>query len=118
MANYSSATKREHTPRTINSVTNDTSINTTPADGDADDAASRQMLEILVELICGGGDDPRTRSAALLVLMGTIQHTDDPSALAHAAKHLAFIQCGEFNAFGIVDAQISTLKHELLTTRN
>jgi hypothetical protein len=75
------------------------------------------MLETLVELICGAGDDPRTRSAALLVLMGTVQHSDDPRALAHAAKHLAFIQCGEFNAFGIVDAQIATLKHELLTTR-
>jgi len=73
-----------------------------------------RAIEALVEIICGAGDDVGTRSAALLVLMGTVQDAEDPRALANAAKHFAFTQCGEFNAFGMVDAQIAMFGRELL----
>ena len=109
MASHSSATAREHT------LKRNTPINSTPTDTQTiENNGSRQLLETLVEMICGGGDDPGTRSAALLVLMATVQDADDPKSLAHAAKHLAFIQCGEFNAFGIVDAQVAMLGRELM----
>jgi hypothetical protein len=81
----------------------------------AEDASHKPTIETLVEMICGGGDDPGTRSMALLVLMGTLQNADDPKALANAAKHLAFTQCGELNAFGMVDTQIGMFGRELLT---
>lgn len=75
---------------------------------------TQPTIEALVEMICGAGDDVGTRSAALLVLMGILQDADDPKALANTAKHFAFTQCGEFNAFGVVDAQIASLGRELL----
>ncbi len=170
MASYSNATEREHTPRTINSVTNKTfnipindavkrrawavildesidegsrniiryalgindpllaelvlrvgagesivealvpEVTSNIAEADS----SKRDLETLVQMICGGGDDPGTRSAALLVLMATLQNAENPKSLAPAAKHLAFAQCGEFNAFGMIDAQIAMLWRELL----
>ncbi|HXS02492.1 MAG TPA: hypothetical protein VN724_18110 [Pyrinomonadaceae bacterium] len=76
--------------------------------------STKPTIEALVEMICGAGDDAGTRSAALLVLMGMLQDAEDPKALANAAKHFAFTQCGEFNAFGMVDDQIASLGRELL----
>ena len=172
MANHSSATLREHTARTINTVTNNTleldspisdavtrralaviqeksidagsrnliryaleinypslaelvlrvdagetidNIFPTDTSGLAEDDSSKQSIETLVEMICGAGDDLGTRSGALLVLMGTLQNAGDPKALEHAAKQFAFTQCGELNAFGMVDTQIAMLERELLT---
>jgi len=74
-----------------------------------------EKIEILVELICRAGDEPAARSAALLVLMATLENSTHPKVLANHAKHLAFTHCGELNAFGIVDAQIEMLESELLT---
>jgi hypothetical protein len=34
--------------------------------------------------------------------------------LANTAKHLAFTRCGELNLFGMVEAQVATVEHELL----
>jgi len=41
------------------------------------------------------GDEPETKSAALLVLMATIENSTHPKVLANTAKHLAFTRCGE-----------------------
>jgi hypothetical protein len=158
MANYSSATEREHTPHTDNSnpineavkrraeaVIQDQSIDSgsrnliryaleindpflaelvlrvdagesigDDINAEDTDDPTRPTLEALVEMICGAADDAGTRSAALLVLMGMLQDAEDPRALANAAKHFAFTQCGEFNAFGMVDDQITSLGRELL----
>lgn len=78
---------------------------------DADDSA-RGKVEALAEIICGAGDQS---AAALFVLMGTMQNSTDPEALANTVKHFAFTRCGELNVFGMVDAQIAVVEGELLS---
>jgi len=47
--------------------------------------------------------------------MGTLQDSTEPEALANTVKHFAFTRCGEFNVFGMVDAQIAVIEGELLS---
>ena len=75
--------------------------------------SSDEKVEELVEMICRAGDEPETKSAALLVLMATIENSTHPKALANTAKHLAFTRCGELNLFGMVEAQVATVEGEL-----
>ena len=79
------------------------------------DDSNEEKIEALTEMICRAGDEPATKSAALLVLMATLQNATDPKALAHTVKHLAFTRCGELNAHGMVDAQIAVLESELFS---
>jgi hypothetical protein len=74
---------------------------------------SREKFGALAEIICGAGDDS---AAALFVLMGMLQNSTNPKALANTAKHLAFTRCGELNVFGMVDAQIAVVGQELLAS--
>ena len=74
--------------------------------------SSREKIEALAEIICGAGSES---AAALLVLMGTLQNSTDPTVLANTVKHFAFTRCGELNVYGMVDAQIAVLQSELLT---
>jgi hypothetical protein len=85
----------------------------TPASGEHD--SSEDKIEALTEIICRVGDEARTKSAALLVLMATLENATHPKALANLAKHLAFTRCGELNVSGMVDAQIAVLESELLS---
>jgi hypothetical protein len=78
------------------------------------DDSSEDKIEALVELICRAGDEPETKSAALLVLMSTLENATHPKVLANTAKHLAFNRCGDLNLLGMVDAQIAMLEGELL----
>ena len=80
-----------------------------------DDASSEEKIEALAELICRAGDEPETKSAALLVLMAMLENAPHPKVLANTAKHFAFSRCGELNVSGMVDAQIAVLENELLT---
>jgi hypothetical protein len=73
--------------------------------------SSAEKIEALAEIICGRGDES---AVALFVLMGMLQNSSDPKALANTAKHLAFTRCGELNLFGMVDSQIAVLEGELL----
>lgn len=73
--------------------------------------SSEEKIEALTDLICRAGDEP---SAALLVLLSTLENSTHPKALANTAKHLAFTRCGELNVYGMVDAQIAALEGELL----
>jgi len=68
-------------------------------------------IEALAEIICRTDDES---SAALFVLMGTVENSPHPKLLANAAKHVAFTRCGELNLFGIVDAQLAVVEGELL----
>jgi len=77
-----------------------------------DDTDSREKIEALADIICGVGDKP---AVALLVLMGMLQNSVEPTVLAHTVKHFAFTRCGELNAYGIVDAQVAMLENQLLT---
>jgi hypothetical protein len=76
--------------------------------------ASEEKIAALAEIICRDGDEPATKSAALLVLMSALEDATHPRALANTAKHLAFTRCGELNFSGMVDAQIAVVESELL----
>lgn len=76
--------------------------------------ASREKVEMLADMICRAGDEPETKSAALLVLMSVIENSTHPRALANTTKHLAFTRCGELNLYGMVEMQIATVEAELL----
>jgi hypothetical protein len=72
--------------------------------------SSEEKIDTLTELICRAGNEP---SAALLVLLATLENSTLPKALANTAKHLAFTRSGELNLYGMVDAQIAVLETAL-----
>jgi hypothetical protein len=73
--------------------------------------SSEEKIETLTELICRAGDEP---SAALLVLLATLENSTHPKALANSAKHLAFTRCGELNVYGMVESHITALEDRLI----
>ncbi len=79
-----------------------------------DDLSAAEKIKMLADLICRAGDDPVPKSAALFVLMATLESSTDPKVLANHVKHLAFTRCGELNAYGMVDTQVAALEGELL----
>jgi len=79
-----------------------------------DEIPTVEKLERLAAMICQAGSQPETRSAALLVLMSTLENSSEPKVLANHVKHIAFTRCGELNCFGMVDAQIAAIEGELL----
>jgi hypothetical protein len=78
-----------------------------------DDDFDVEKIEALAEMICRDGDEPDTKSAALLVLMAALEGSAHPKALANTVKHLAFNHCAERNLCGMVDAEIRVLDAEL-----
>ena len=72
-------------------------------------------IAALAAMICRAGDEAETKSAALLVLMSTLENASHPKALANLAKHIAFKRCGELNLNSMVETQIEVLESELLT---
>ena len=79
-------------------------------------STDEEKIAALADLICRTGDEAGTKSAALLVLMSTLENASHPKALANLAKHSAFTRCSELNINGMVEAQIAALESELLTT--
>ncbi|HEX5875276.1 MAG TPA: hypothetical protein VFY60_11570 [Pyrinomonadaceae bacterium] len=55
--------------------------------GPNEDDSRDDKIEALAEIICRGGDES---AGALFVLMGTIQNSTHPEALANTVKHFAF----------------------------
>ena len=80
----------------------------------SDEISTEEKVERLAEMICHVGSQPETKSAALLVLMSTLENSTEPKVLANHVKHLAFTRCGELNCFGMVEAQIAAIETELL----
>ena len=74
-----------------------------------------EKIAALAEMICRAGDEAGTKSAALLVLVSTLENVSHPKALANLAKHFAFTRCGDLNLNGMVETQIATLESELFT---
>ncbi|HEU4508854.1 MAG TPA: hypothetical protein VFR78_11485 [Pyrinomonadaceae bacterium] len=72
-----------------------------------------EKIEALTDIICRAGDEPETKSAALLVLMARLENSSHPKVLANTLKHLAFTRCGELNVYDVVDAQIAVAENEL-----
>jgi len=79
-----------------------------------DEISTEEKVERLAAMICQAGSQPETRSAALLVLMSTLENSTEPKVLANHVKHIAFTRCGELNCFGMVDVQIAAIEAELL----
>ena len=79
-----------------------------------DEISTEEKLERLATMIYQAGSQPETRSAALLVLMSTLETSTEPKVLANYVKHIAFTRCGELNCFGMVDTQIAAIESELL----
>jgi hypothetical protein len=77
------------------------------------DPATEQKVRMLAEMICRDGDEAKTKSAALLVLLAALENAEHPKLLANTAKHFAFTRCGELNVCGMVDAQTALLENEL-----
>jgi len=77
-------------------------------------STDEERIAALTEIICRAGDEAGTKSAALLVLMSTLENASHPKALANLAKHLSFTRCGELNFNGVVEAQIAVFESELL----
>ena len=75
-----------------------------------EDDSLEEKIEALADIICRAGGES---AAALLGLMGTLEHSTQPKVLANTAKHYAFTCCGELNLFGMVDAQIAVVEGEL-----
>jgi len=80
----------------------------------SEDDVSDEKIAALAEIICRAGDEPATKSAALLVLMAALEAATSSRALANTAKHVAFTRCGELNFCNMVDAQIPVIESELL----
>ena len=72
-----------------------------------------EKIAALTEMICRAGDEPEIKSAALFVLMATIENSAHPKALANGAKYGAFIRCAEMNPYKMVDAQVEMMDREL-----
>ena len=79
-----------------------------------EDDLSEAKIEALTELICRAGDEPDIKSAALLVLVATLESAAHPKVLANMAKHLAFTHCGELNLCGMVDGQVAVIEAEVI----
>jgi hypothetical protein len=79
-----------------------------------DEISDEEKLELLAEMLCQAGSQLETRSAALLVLMSTVENSEQPKLLANHVKHIAFTRCGELNCYGMVDSQIVAIESELL----
>ena len=74
-----------------------------------------EKVEALAEIICLSSDKA---SAALLVLMATLENAPHAKALANAVKHFAFTNCFASNLYGLADAQIAMVESELLAVNS
>ena len=81
-------------------------------ENDRDDV-SEEKIAALAEMICRDGDEPATKSAALLVLMAALENAAHPKAVANAAKHAAFARCGELDVNDMVESQVAVLERDL-----
>jgi hypothetical protein len=82
-----------------------------PLDNDAE--STEQKIKMLTDKISDAGEEP---TAALLVLMSTLENATSPTVLANIAKRLAFTRCVELNVYGMVDVQIAALEGELFAS--
>jgi hypothetical protein len=71
---------------------------------------SEEEINALAEIICRAGNEC---SAALLVLMATLENSTHPRLLANAAKHFAFTRCGDLNLYRMVGDQIARINEEV-----
>jgi hypothetical protein len=73
-----------------------------------------KKVEALAEIICRSGDEP---TAALFILMETLENSKNPRVFASRAKHVAFSRCGELHVYEMIDAQLAELEGESLASK-
>ena len=78
-----------------------------------EDKPSLRKAEALAEIISRSGDQP---TAALFILMETLENSKDPRVFASRAKHVAFSRCGELHVYEMIDTQVAELERELLAS--
>jgi len=71
-----------------------------------EDDSTLKEIEALAEIICRAGDEP---TAALFILMETVENSAHPEVFTSRAKHVAFSRCGELQVYEMVDAQLRQL---------
>jgi len=79
---------------------------------DKDDSTARK-IEALAEIICRAGAES---TAALFILMETLESSTHPKVFASTAKHIAFSRCGDLHVYEMVDAQLAVVEGELLAS--
>jgi hypothetical protein len=79
---------------------------------DKDDSTARK-IEALAEIICRAGAES---TAALFILMETLESSTRPKVFASRAKHVAFSRCGELHVYEMIDVQVTELEGELLAS--
>jgi len=79
---------------------------------DKDDSTARK-IEALAEIICRAGAES---TAALFILMETLESSPHPKVFASRAKHVASSRCGELHVYEMVDAQLAEVEGELLAS--
>jgi len=80
-----------------------------------EDDSPLRKIEALAEIICRAGDEP---TAALFILMETVESSARPKVFTSRAKHVAFSRCGELQVYELVDAQIAAVERELIRLLN
>jgi hypothetical protein len=78
-----------------------------------EDESILRKVEALAEIIARSGDEP---TAALFILMETLEHSTDPKVFTNRVKHVAFSRCGELHVYEMIDAQIAELEDEFLAS--
>jgi hypothetical protein len=71
---------------------------------------TNEELEHLAKIICRAGDEPETKSRALLILMDEVQRFG-ADEIAWKIKSIAFSQCGD----EAVTAHIQLLRTEMFS---
>lgn len=79
---------------------------------DKDDSTARK-IEALAEIICRAAAES---TAALFILMETLESSTHPKVFASRAKHVAFSRCGDLHVYEMVDAQLAVVEGELLAS--
>jgi len=80
----------------------------------AEDDSTLGKVEALAEIISRSGDEA---TAALFILMETLENSKDSRVFASRAKHVAFSRCGELQVFEMIDAQLAELAGQSLASK-
>ena len=75
-----------------------------------EDDSTLRKVEAVAEIISRAGDEP---TAALFILMETLESSTDPKVVANRAKHVAFSHCGELHVYETIDAQLAKIEGQL-----
>ena len=96
-----------------NGVNNESTASQTFKTDEEEEDPSESKIEKLVDLICRPGDEPETKSTALVVLMSALEKSLDPEEVAKTAKHFAFAHYHDLTIDDMIDSQIARFETEL-----